>query len=274
MKVGCHLSIVPRFSTAVEEAASLGCETLQIFPGNPRSWKRRPLDPHEARAFKSAARRKGVRPVYVHASYLVNLASESAEVRRKSRAAFFDELERTRVLGARGYVIHVHGAETPKGVKRFVRALRDGLARVKSVKVVLENTARTRSFEALAAVMRGARSTRARLCLDTAHSYAAGFDLSRKRGLRVLLEHIEDTVGLDRLEMVHANDTRAELGSGVDRHWHIGRGRIGTRGFRMLCAARELKDLPFILETPRERKGDDKRNLGALRRAVRYGTRR
>ena len=269
MRIGAHFSIVPRFSCAVEEAVSLGCNTLQIFPGNPRSWTKRPLDAAEAREFRRAARRAGVEPAYVHASYLINLASESAEVRRRSRSAFFDELERTRALGCRGYVIHIHGTETGGGMEFFASALSEGLRRSADVRVILENTAHTRSLEGMGRLMRRTRSRRVRLCLDTAHAYAAGFDISGKSGLRELLRQVDRTVGLERVDLVHANDTRVECGSGTDRHENIGEGRIGVRGFSLLCRSRALRALPFILETPARHPGDDRRNIQALRRAAR-----
>ncbi len=274
MRIGCHLSIVPRFACAVDKAVSLGCDTLQVFSGNPRSWKKKAFDPADAREFRRALKEAGIAPVYVHASYLVNLASASAAVRKKSRAAFFDELGRTHMLGARGYIIHMHGTEADEGLEHFIDAVRAGLRRVGRVRVILENTARTRSFETVERVARGGRSRRVTFCLDTAHAYGAGFDIAGARGLRELLRHVGETVGLDRIELVHANDTRVECGSGADRHENIGHGRIGLEGFARLCHSRALRGLPFILETPVRRPGDDRRNIQALRRAARMPLRR
>jgi deoxyribonuclease-4 len=288
MRFGMHLSISPRFTSAAERAAALGCNCLQIFSGNPRGWAKTPIDPSEAEAFRAAVKSLGLWPVVVHSTYLINPASPSRALWRRSVRAMADELERCRMLGAEHYVLHPGhhlGSGAKAGLRRLGEALdealgasrRRGGAQVgtRRMQVLLENTAGGGSslggsFRELARVLDAMRKPESvGLCLDTAHAFAHGYAVHTPDGLRQTLDEIDDALGVERLRVVHANDTKADFGSHLDRHDHVGSGKLGREGLRNILACETLRDLPMILETPVDRKGDEQRDLRALKALAR-----
>lgn len=264
---------------AAVRAAQLGADTFQIFSASPRMWRSAQPGRAEVERFRAARARFGLQPLAVHANYLINLGSRDPAVRSRSVAALREELERSRAIGAEYVVVHpgsCRGRSVEEGIRAVAEALAeaaDGLGRRAPV-LLLEHTAGAgcvlgSRFEELRAMRdAAARLTRLRTgyCLDTCHLLAAGFDIAAGRGLEETLARAEAVLGLDNVKVIHANDSRMPLGSRIDRHAHIGEGHIGARGFRRILAHPLLRDKPFILETPVEKEGDDRRNLEALRR--------
>ena len=276
MRVGVHTSIAGSLSNAIHEGAKLHCDTVQIFSRNPRGWVAKPLTGQEAREFIAARERAEISPVVIHGVYLINLAAPDPEIRHKSIAAFRDEIKRALKLEADFLVVHpgsVKDGSPEQGIAWCIRSIIKATRRLKlrNLRILIENTAGQggqigRTFEQVAAIIKGLDGLPIGCCLDTAHTFAAGYDLSTSRSLTHTLSLITSTIGLDRIHVIHANDTKIPLGGAVDRHWHIGQGNIGLAAFRRLVNHPLLKHLPFILETPRRTKEDDPRNIATLRR--------
>ncbi len=268
MILGAHLSIVGGPHRAVERAAELGFQTVALFVRNQRRWSAPPMSDEAVAAFRRARRRTGIRPVLVHGSYLANLAG-AADVRRRSLAAVAEELDRSGRLGAEYYVLHPGspgqaGRATPRrrraaGIARVADALNELLSacRHRRLTLLLESTAGAGAqlagrFEDLAEILqRLDRPHRFGVCLDTCHVFAAGYDLRTQRTYHRTMAEFGRLVGLRRLRAVHLNDSLAGLGSRRDRHAHIGRGRIGRRGFAHVVNDPRLSGVPMILETPK-----------------------
>jgi len=277
MRFGVHLSISPRLRAAPERAAELGCDTFQIFCGNPRGWKKKAIDPEEAAEFREAVRREKLSPVVVHASYLINPACPKKRMHAKSVRAFAEELDRSTALGADYYIIHPGnhlGSGAAAGLQRLAAAVDAALGRAGDAApmVLLENTAGGGSsvggdIAELARVLdMVAAPDRVGLCFDTAHGYAAGYRIDTRPGLAETMRVIRGGFGLGKLRVIHCNDTRAGPGTHLDRHAHIGKGRLGRAGLRSFLSCKEVRYMPIILETPVDEAGDDERNLRAVKR--------
>lgn len=252
-RIGAHLSIAGGFPMALERARVLGCETLQFFLKNARSWKGRPIAEEERKRFSLL---RGGMPAFAHASYLINLASLDDGLYEKSLSAFLEELKRAELLGIPCYVVHpgYPGEEIQEGIYRVSRALNIALAEVGGVRVLLETTARGLGsrFEHLAAILEMVEEgERVGVCLDTCHLWASGYDISHPRRYQDTLRGLEDLLGLDKVGLIHLNDSRDPLGSGRDRHWHIGLGQIGDGAFRLFLRDERFEGLSFIIETPK-----------------------
>jgi len=275
MRLGFHLSIAGKLSRALREARALGCQAVQIFVQNPRSWQERRRAPEEVREFTTSRRRLGIGPLVVHLSYLPNLAAADPELYRRSRARFALELALARDLEADYLVVHPgHGAPESAGFQRVAAALAEAVSRVGSPPplVLLENTAgqgrelgwqpdQLAEICALSGVPVG-------ICLDTAHAFGAGYDLRGAAGVQRLLADLAQGPGLERLRMLHLNDSRASLGSRRDRHMHLGRGAIGLEGLRLFLSHPWLRVQAAIMETPRRHFLDDRHNLMVARSLV------
>ncbi|MCK8823497.1 deoxyribonuclease IV [Fuchsiella alkaliacetigena] len=273
MKLGLHLSIAGGVDKAVDRAVELGADTLQIFAKSPRNWQGRQLKSAEIATFKTKLAEAEINPLIVHVNYLSNLATPKEELYRKSKAAISADLQRAELLGADYLVLHPGnhtGSGTEAGLARINQALEQLVAENETgVKLLLENVAGAGTelgvnFKELAAMVSGIPTAEIGLCLDTCHAFGAGYNLSTKEGIQRLLAEIDEDFALDRLEVVHINDSKGELGSNKDRHFHIGQGEIGYSGFKEL-----LKLLPdsvkaLILETPIDEAGDDELNLQTL----------
>jgi deoxyribonuclease-4 len=230
------------------------------------------------RLLRRARERLDLYPLAIHANYLINLASCDPLIRARSIASFHAELERAAAIGAEYLVLHpgsYKGQSLEEGIAAFVLGLRDAAAGAArdTVTVLLENTVGCGSqiggrFEELRAIRdRATKATDLPLgyCLDTCHLLAAGFDVSSETGLRKTVRHAGRVLGIDNVKLIHANDSKAPLGSHIDRHANIGEGHIGEAGFRRILAHPKLRSKPFILETPVEQDGDDRRNLENLK---------
>jgi deoxyribonuclease IV len=285
-RIGAHMSVAGGVSRAVDRAVVHGCEALQIFAKNANQWRAAPLDPAEVRRFRQRVDETGIAPAVSHASYLINLATAHPVLREQSIAALVDELDRAHVLGLLGVVIHpgtcTSGAEADALalVAGAVRAAWRARPRRRTM-ILFEHTAgqgRTigHRFEHLAGILAHLDgSPRAGVCLDTCHLVAAGYDIVSDAGYVETFAAFEHVVGLDRLRVVHANDSKRPLGSRVDRHEHVGQGVLGLEPFRRLLRDPRFAGLPFLIETekavattrPQAVAVDpfDERNLATLR---------
>ena len=276
LRIGIHTSIAGDVTGALELAHGLGANALQIFSSSPRMWSRGSSRIAETDATRFRARRKelGLGPLVIHANYLINLASPNPVLRTQSVQAFHQEIVRGMALGADFLVVHP-GSRLESSVETAVAALAESLKHAArglkpgELRILLENTAGQGSslgsrFEELKAVLDACPDLRLGICIDTAHLFAAGWDIRKAEGLESALRHIDGTVGLDRVCVVHTNDSKMALGSRVDRHEHIGKGKIGLEAFREILNHPLLATCAFILETPIDKPGDDKRNVAAL----------
>ena len=278
MRLGIHTSISGSLEGAALKAAGLGANTFQIFSASPRMWRANPPDAHQVRLLRSARDRHDLHPLVIHVNYLINLASLDPVIRSKSIDAFRGELQRAHAIGAEYLVLHpgsYRGADIEQSIAAFVLGLRDAAQGLPTRKltVLLENTAGAGNhlgsrFEELKSI-RDLASELTELpigyCLDTCHLLAAGFDIATQTGLRDTLRHAESVLSLANVHVIHANDSKSPRASHIDRHANIGEGHIGAEAFRRILTHPKLRRKPFILETPVEEEGDDRRNLDKLK---------
>jgi deoxyribonuclease-4 len=277
-ELGAHMSIAGGLHLALERGHALGCFAVQIFVKNQRQWAARPMADDEVRAFRAARRTTGIPWAFAHGSYLVNLASPEATAWARAVDTFTDELERAEALGLACVAIHPGshlGTGIEAGLARIAAAVEESLRRTRGyrVRIALENTAGAggtlgRTFAELGALLdRTHRPRRLGVCVDTCHLFAAGYDIRTPAGYGAALAECERAVGIERVLAFHLNDCKAPLGSGLDRHEHIGRGRMGLAPFRMLLNDARFAAVPKVLETPKDPEpAADLRNLAVLRR--------
>lgn len=274
MKLGLHLSIKGSIDRVVDRAVDKGCNTLQMFSRNPRGWHSRKLDLEEIESFKMKLRQSGIEPVFIHSPYLLNLASPRKIVYRKSAEALKDELLRAAELGIPYVVTHLGshlGSGKVGGLRRIVRVINSSLYAVNNnVILLLENAAGTKnsigcSFDDIEHILSLIDDRRRiGMCFDTCHAFAAGYDLVSRRAVEQVLQRLDETIGFREVKLVHLNDSKGDLGCRIDRHEHIGMGRIGERGFKNILKSR-LQQLPLILETPIDKRRSDLENLRKVR---------
>ena len=282
-RIGIHTSIAGDIAGALDSAAKLGANALQIFSSSPRRWPRGGSRIAEADAARFRTRRAelALGPLVIHDNYLINLASPDRVMRTRSIQAFHDELVRAVALGADFLVAHPGsglGNDKQQAIADIAEGMRHAAKGMKlgSLRILVENTSGMGSavgarFEEIKAILDQTGALPMGVCLDTAHTLEAGYDITAEEGLETTLAELDRTVGLDRVYVLHVNDSKTPLGSRVDRHEHIGRGKIGLKAFaRILNHARlgpgsqGLPGRAFILETPIDRPGDDRRNVRAL----------
>jgi deoxyribonuclease IV len=278
--LGAHMSIAGGLHLALTRGRDVGCSVVQIFLKNQRQWTARPYTDSEVREFRAAWKATGVRVVFAHANYLINLATPVAAEWRRAVDVFHDELERAEALGLPFVVIHPgshRAAGLDEGIRRVARAidvLHDRM-RGERVRIVLENTAGGgatigRSFEELAAVVDAVREPdRVGVCLDTCHLFAAGYDIRTPDGYETTIGRCRRLLGLRRVRAFHLNDAKQPLGSGLDRHEKIGRGHLGVEPFRRLMNDRRFARVPMALETPKDPEPRADREALALLRRLR-----
>jgi deoxyribonuclease-4 len=280
MRVGVHTSIAGALENAAHRAKKIGCDTFQMFSANPRGWRALEPTPEQCERFRAA--RAGLHPVVIHDNYLINLASGDVGVRERSIAAFRRELERAVALGADYLVTHpgsAKGGSPTRAIVTCAESLRQAAAGLKldGLTILIENTAGQgtaigRSFEEVAEIVAGAeKDLPVAACIDTAHSFEAGYPIHTEEGLRAAVKQLDATVGLKKVRVIHANDSKTAFGSHADRHEHIGKGQIGAEGFRRIVRHPKLRKIPFICETPVDQPGDDERNLRMMRRLALKG---
>jgi deoxyribonuclease-4 len=275
-RFGAHTSIAGGLGEALELARRLRCTTLQIFSASPRMWTdgRQKIDPAQAVEFRERRRALGLDPVVIHANYLINLAAPDRRLRELSIRGFRGELERAIALAADFLVVHPgsrRDGPVDAAIERIADSLRQAAAGLElgRLRILPEITAGQgrvvgSRFEELRAILDECPELDLGVCLDTAHLLAAGHEIRTEAGLDATLEEIDRTIGLDRVRVVHVNDSKAPFGSHVDRHEHLGRGHIGLEALGRIVNDPRLAGRAFILETPIDRPGDDWRNVRAL----------
>jgi deoxyribonuclease-4 len=274
------MSIAGGVHTAVERGVSIGCTTMQMCVKNNHQWRGKELSDEDSSTYKKLLGESSIGPVVVHDTYLINLCASDKLILRKSRAALKDELDRCEVLGVEYLNFHPGshvGAGEEEGIKLIAESLDIIHEETKGyrVKSVLETTAGQGTaigyrFEQLRKIIdMVAEPSRMAVCMDTCHVFAAGYDISTERGYEQTFEEFDAVIGLERLVAFHVNDSKRELGSHVDRHEHIGKGKIGKTGFRLLMNDDRFRSIPKILETPKgpEMK-EDVKNMRTLRNMV------
>ncbi|MDI9615974.1 MAG: deoxyribonuclease IV [Methanothrix sp.] len=278
-RFGVHISIAGGLHLSVGRAVELGCETYQIFTSNPRGWRKKRLSEDIIESFKSQLSSSGIWPVVGHMPYLPNLSSPKESVYSRSVQALRDELVRCSALGIPYLVTHMGshlGSGRDSGISRIVSAIEAALSNSDGTKILLETTSGSRNsiggrFEDIADVLERAGSDLLGICLDTCHVFAAGYDLRDEKSLDETLRAFDHTAGLKNLVLIHLNDSVGDLGSGLDRHEHIGMGKIGLNGFAAVINDRRLRELPMIMETPVDDRRDDRGNLEVVRGLSRRG---
>jgi deoxyribonuclease-4 len=273
MRIGAHESIQGGFHRAVERAVGDGCASVQIFTKPPQIWREPEVGAEAAATFRAARAAAGIRPVVVHASYLINTCSASPSTRAKATAALAAEARRCDLLGAEQLVFHPgspgdQGDEA--GIRLTAESLRAALGESESVSILVENTAGQGKgigwrFEQLAAILEGAGGDeRLGVCVDTCHAFAAGYALASGDELAALFDGLDALLGRGRVRALHLNDAKSGRGSRVDRHALIGRGEIGLAPFRWLVNASRFAEIPGILETPIDKGGTYAAEVAAL----------
>jgi deoxyribonuclease IV len=273
-RVGVHTSIAQSVEQAAERAHQIGCTSFQIFSSSPRMWRAREFSAQERSAFSRLRASYDLSPLVIHTNYLVNLASPDAALRQRSLEAFIGEIRRAEALGAEYLVLHPgswRGGSREQGIRDLAASIREAARNgpLNKTTILVENMCGQGNvlggnFEELRDVLALLDGVKVACCVDTAHCFAAGMDLGTALGLTSMLTALDRTVGLQRVPVIHTNDSRSPLGSHRDRHEHIGKGGIGREGFRRIVNHPALRDKAFILETPIEQEGDDRKNLQAI----------
>jgi deoxyribonuclease-4 len=277
MNLGAHMSIAGGMHRALERGRSIGCNAVQLFVHGTNQWKMRSLAGAEIERFRRERELFAPNFILAHASYLVNLASPDRTILSRSLECFLDEMNRARSLGIPYLVVHPgshRGTGATAGVKRVAASLDEVLSAsgASGPDILLETTAGQGdslgcSFDQLARIIAGTRANASLgVCFDTAHVFAAGYDLRTKRAYEETMRSFDDAIGLGRLKAFHLNDSRRELGSRVDRHEQIGAGALGLAAFSLLVNDERFIDRPMVLETPKGTDdSNDIRNLAVLR---------
>lgn len=282
MRIGIHTSRAGALESSAQKAHELGANCFQIFSSSPRMWRASVPDAVDVKRFRAVREKFDLAPLVIHTNYLCNLASCDPVIRKKSVASFRGELDRASTIGAEYLVIHpgnYKGQTVEHGLAAFVLGLAEAAHNflAPGLTVLLENTVGGGSqigsrFEELRTIRElAARETDLPIayCLDTCHLLAAGFDVANAAGLESTVCSVEQTLGLDLVRVIHTNDSKGALGSRLDRHQNIGEGSIGTAGFRRILRHASLRDKAFILETPVDEEGDDRRNIDTVKRLAR-----
>lgn len=274
-RLGVHTSIAGGIHLAIERARELGCNTVQIFSHNPRQWFIDKIHDEQAAQFKMLKATHDIRPVFIHTSYLINLAASRNDILQKSIMLLIREMDIADMLGADYVVLHTGSASQDSediARRRAIEALKIiSKERIWNAKLLLENTAGERGdisshIKDLAEIIDSVNSDLiGGVCIDTCHAFAAGYDLSSERGLSEIVREIEDFLGLEKIKLIHLNDSKKGHSSHVDRHEHIGHGGIGRDGLKMFINHPAFKNIPLILETPKKSEEDDPRNLKVVR---------
>ena len=284
LRIGIHTSIAGSYLNALESARKLGCNALQIFSASPRMWQggSARIPEVDAQAFRARRDELGLGPLVVHANYLINLAASQPMLRTRSIQAFHDEIVRAVALGADFLVVHPGArgeSKTEHAVSTIVESVKQASKRapMSTLRILIENTAGMGSavgarLEEVGEILAGLRDVPAGACLDTAHLFAAGYDIKSEGGLASTIGQIDGAIGIENVPVFHVNDSKVPLGGRVDRHEHIGKGKIGAQAFARILRHPRFGAAPpeglmgraFVAETPIDDPGDDRRNVAAL----------
>lgn len=275
MKIGAHVRTAGGVDLAVDRAQEIGAETIQIFSGAPQAWRRKTYKTEEVADYKKKVGDTGIEPAFIHGLYLVNLASQNPDLLAKSLDALTEEMQAAHLLGARGVIFHL-GSHKGAGYDQCVEQLIEYVSKVidatpDDIWLILENSAGQggsigSSFAELGRILRDSGSDRVKVCIDTQHAFAAGYDWTTSEGTAKTMDEFDKEVRLENLVAVHANDSKCELAGGRDRHENIGEGHIGRQGFLNILSHSAFADVPFLLEVPGfDDSGPDARNVEILK---------
>jgi deoxyribonuclease-4 len=277
-RVGVHTSIAGGIEKSLERASRLGCDTIQIFSHNPRGWQMKQKDPKEVETFLRMRQLSGIGPVFVHTSYLINLASRDSILMKKSVRMVVEEMNIADLIGAEYLVLHSGSAagDDPREARKRAAAALSEVSEAGRWRagILIENTAGERGditsrITEICALMEQVRGKLiSGVCIDTCHAYAAGYDIASVEGVAALSEKLEKYIGWQLIRLIHLNDSKGGLSSGLDRHEHIGRGKIGMNGFSNFLRHPCFADIPLILETPKKTEDDDPTNLRTVRSLI------
>jgi len=284
LRIGIHTSIAGSYLNALESARKLGCNALQIFSASPRMWQggSARIPDVDARAFRGRRDELRLGPLVIHANYLINLASGQRMLQTRSIQAFHDEIVRAVALGADFLVVHPGArgeSSSQQAISTIVESVKQASKRAPmgGLRILIENTAGMGTamgarLEEVGEILAGLRNLPVGACLDTAHLFAAGYDIKSEGGLASTIGQIDGAIGLENVPVIHANDSKIPLGGRVDRHEHIGKGKIGAEAFARILrhprfgttAPEGLTGRAFVAETPIDDPGDDRRNVAML----------
>ncbi len=275
MKVGAHVSSAGGMDKAIDRGQAMGAEAIQMFISSPQGWAFKPIAPSVKEAFREKAVQAGIGPTFLHCIYLVSLGSPTEENLQKSVGALTNYMQAAGEIGAAGVIFHTgshRGAGYDGVFDQAVRAMAQVLeASPENVSLAIENSAGMgdhicSSFQEIGRLMKAVGSPQVKVCLDTQHLFAAGYNIVEKDGIERTMEEFDREIGLDNLVAVHANDSKIPFAGGVDRHENIGEGHMGVEGFRVIMGHAAFRDVPFLLEVPgAEGKGPDKSNVDVLK---------
>ena len=274
MELGAHVSAAGGVDKAVGRAVDIGAEAIQTFAASPRAWAFKPIADDKAAAYREKAAEAGIKSTFLHGSYLVNIGGKPDHV-EKSIASLTNHMGAAAQIGAQGVIFH-SGSHKGVGFDAVLDQAGVALKQVldntdDNVQLIIENCAGMgaqigASFAELGRLIKAVDSDRLKICLDTEHAFAAGYNIADPQGVEKAMAEFDAEIGLDRLVVVHANDAKVEFASGVDRHENIGEGYIGIEGFETIMAHPAFADVPFLLEVPgMDKKGPDKPNLDRLK---------
>lgn len=259
--LGGHMSIAGGFYKAILAGESIGCTVIQIFTKSNRQWRSKPIEKEAIELFRSTWKNSGIRSVIAHSSYLLNIGSPDKEVYKKSMISLEDEMKRCNELGIKYLVLHPGshiGSSEPKCLDKIIKSLNIILEKVSGkVKILLETmpgqgTQVCYKFDQIGYIFDHIKNKkRIGVCLDTCHIFAAGYDFSVKKGYEKVMQEFDKAIGFRRLKVFHINGSKKALGSRVDRHENVGKGKIGKEAFRLLFNDERFFDIPKILETPK-----------------------
>jgi len=275
VKIGAHVKTSGGVDKAIDRAEEIGAETIQIFSGAPQAWRRKTYADAEVAAYRKRVAETGIGPAFIHGLYLVNLATENPELLAKSCEALVAEMNAAHLLGAKGVIFHL-GSHKGAGYEARFHQVVEYCAKVVEATpddawLILENSAGMggsvgSKFSELGTIINECATDRIKVCLDTQHSFAAGYDLKSRNGLERTMDEFDREIGVERLVAVHANDSKCPLGGGLDRHENIGEGHLGNDGFATIMSHPAFAEVPFLLEVPGyDDEGPDKANVDALK---------
>lgn len=274
MKIGGHVSAAGGIDLAVQRTLDISANCPQIFITSPRQWRKTNITDDQIERFKAGIKEYQLDPVFIHGMYLANLASEDADLLEKSIDAVAHGLIIADKIGAQGLIYHTGSRkdrDPDEAVAQVIKSMKEVLKRAAggSSQLIIEGSAGQKgaigSFEELGAMRKGAGSDRVKICLDTCHAFAAGHDLVTPTGIKTMLAAFDRLIGLKHLVVIHANDSKFDMGQAKDRHENIGQGKIGSAGFKALLHTPELRKLPWLLEVPGETgEGPDTANVQRL----------
>jgi deoxyribonuclease-4 len=276
MLIGAHVSSAGGLARAVQRAEERGAETGQVFNQSPRAWRPTKYTDDDFAAFRARLAESAVESMYIHAVYLINVASDDPEVRRKSLASLTHALTVGAAIGAAGVIVHPGSGKGRKPEATFKlagKAFREALMQTERCPLLFENTAGAgftigRTFEELAKVIEASgNGERLGVCLDSCHLYASGYEVRERKAFKAVIDRFDEVVGIKRLSALHMNDSMTPLGSNRDRHANLGEGELGEEGLRVFLGEKRFRRLPVLLEVPGpDGHGPDKRQVDIAKR--------